>query len=72
MDRTAKEILEEVRQLPPGERGWVAQGLLIDSAEEIEPARAAEVERRLAEADAGNAATCSWEELEARLRSRLA
>ena len=72
MDRTAKEILEEVRQLPPGERGWVALGLLIDSAEEIEPARAAEVERRLAEADAGNAATCSWEELEARLRSRLA
>ena len=36
MDRTAKEILEEVRQLPPGERGWVAQGLLIDSAEELE------------------------------------
>jgi len=72
MSRTAAEILEEARQLPPSEREWVAEGLLIDSAEEIEPEWAAEVERRVAEAEAGNAASCSWDELEARLRSRLA
>jgi putative addiction module component (TIGR02574 family) len=72
MSRTAAEILEEARQLPPGEREWVAHGLLIDNTDEIEPEWAAEVERRVAEADAGNAATCSWEELESRLRSRLA
>jgi putative addiction module component (TIGR02574 family) len=72
MSRTAAEILEEARQLPPTEREWVAHGLLIDSAAEIEPEWAAEVERRVAEADAGNAASCSWEELESRLRSRLA
>jgi putative addiction module component (TIGR02574 family) len=71
MSRTAAEILEEARQLPPTEREWVAHGLLIDSAAEIEPEWAAEVERRVAEADAGNAATCSWEELESCLRSRL-
>lgn len=72
MSRTAAEILEETRQLPPNEREWVAYGLLIDSAEEIEPKWAGEVERRVAQADAGNAATCSWQELESRLRSRLA
>jgi putative addiction module component (TIGR02574 family) len=72
MSRTAAEILEEARQLPPGEREWVAHGLLIDAAEDIDPAWAAEVERRVAEAEAGNAATCSWEELESRLRGRLA
>ena len=46
MSRTAAEILEEARQLPPSEREWVAEGLLIDSAEEIEPEWAAEVERQ--------------------------
>ena len=71
MSRTAAEILDEARQLPPSEREWVAHGLLIDSGDEIEPEWAAEVERRVTEADAGNAATCSWEELESRLRSRL-
>jgi len=71
MSRTAAEILEEARQLPPSEREWVAHGLLIDSTDEIEPEWADEVERRVAEADAGKADTCSWEELESRLRSRL-
>jgi len=72
MSRTAAEILEKARRLPPSEREWVSHGLLIESAEEIEPEWAAEVERRVAEADAGNASTCSWGELESRLRSRLA
>lgn len=75
MSRTAAEILEEARQLPPGEREWVAHGLLIDTSEEseeIEPEWAAEIERRVADAESSNAATCSWEELESRLRARLA
>jgi hypothetical protein len=72
MNRTAAEILEEARQLPPSEREWVAHGLLIGGPDEIDPDWEAEVERRVADADSPNAATVSWEELESRLRSRLA
>jgi len=71
MTRTAAEILEEARSLPPGEREWVAHGLLIDEVEDIDPEWAAEIERRVADADLPNAATGSWDELEARLRTRL-
>jgi hypothetical protein len=72
VDRTAAEILEEARRLPPSEREWVAHGLLIDSSDEIEPEWAAEVECRVADAASSDAGTCSWEELESRLRARLA
>jgi hypothetical protein len=71
MNRTAAEILEEARQLPPNEREWVAHGLLISGLDEIDPEWAVEVERRVADSDSSNAATISWEELESRLRSRL-
>lgn len=70
-NRTAAEILEEARQLPPSEREWVAHGLLIGDTEEIDSDWAAEVERRVADAESPDAASVSWEELEARLRSRL-
>ncbi len=71
MTRTATEILEEARLLPPGEREWVAHGLLIDETENIDPEWAEEVERRVADADSPNAITGSWDDLEARLRARL-
>lgn len=71
MNRTAAEILEEARQLPPGEREWVAHGLLIDETEQIDPEWASEVERRVADAESPAASTCSWEELQSRLRARL-
>jgi hypothetical protein len=71
MPRTAGEIFEEARQLLPSEREWVAHGLLIDGPEELDAEWTAEVERRVSEIDSGIASTCSWEELEARLRARL-
>jgi len=71
MSRTATQILEEARLLPPSEREWVAHGLLIDEIEDIDPEWAAEIERRVADADSPNAVTGSWDELEARLRGRL-
>ncbi len=71
MSPDAQKILDEARQLPPSEREWVAHGLLIDESEEIDPQWAAEVERRVADANSPDTPTRSWEELEARLRARL-
>ena len=71
MNRSAAEILEEARQLPPSEREWVAHGLLMDSPDEMDPDWAAEVERRVADAASPNAVTGSWEDLESQLRARL-
>ena len=71
MSRTAAEILEEARSLPPSEREWVAHGLLIDETAEIDSEWAAEIERRVADANSPSAATGSWDELETRLRARL-
>jgi putative addiction module component (TIGR02574 family) len=42
------------------------------NAAEIDASWKVEVERRVAEADAGTAVTYSWEEVEAPLRARLA
>lgn len=76
MTRTAAEILEDARRLPPSELNWLIGELLQDgdgsSDAEIETSWKAEVERRVADADAGNGATYSWEEVEAPLRARLA
>jgi len=76
MNRSAQEILEDARQLPPGEVNWLIENLLQEgdgcSDAEIDASWKAEVERRIAESEAGTAATCSWEEVEAPLRARLA
>lgn len=71
MSSNAQKILDEARQLPPSEREWVTHGLLIDETEEIDPEWVAEVERRVADANSPDAATRSWDELQARLRTRL-
>jgi len=75
MPRTAAEILEEARQLHPSEINWLIGELLQEgdgsSEAEIEAAWKTEAERRVADADAGNATTYSWEEVEAPLRARL-
>jgi hypothetical protein len=75
MNRTAAEVLEDVRRLPPGEIDWLIGELLQggdgSSDAEIEASLKAEVEQRVAEAEAGNAVTYSWEEVEAPLRRRL-
>lgn len=75
MSRTAAEILEDARRLPPGELDWLIGELIQEgdgsSDAEIESSWKAEVERRAAEADAGRGETYSWEEVEAPLRARL-
>lgn len=75
MDRTAAEILEAARKLPPSEINWLIGELLQESDDsseaEIEASWKAEVERRVADADAGNGTTHSWEEVKAPLHARL-
>ena len=76
MNRSAAEILEDARRLPPGDFNWLIGELLQagdgSSDAEIDASWKVEVERRVAEADAGTAVTYSWEEVEAPLRARLA
>jgi hypothetical protein len=75
MNRSAAEILEDVRQLPPGDFDWLMGELLQagdgSSDAEIEASWKAEVERRVAEDEAGIGVTRSWEEVAAPLRARL-
>lgn len=75
MANTAAEILEQARKLPPSEINWLIGELLQEgdgsSEARIEASWKAEVERRVADADAGNESTCSWEEVQAPLRVRL-
>ncbi len=76
MSRSAQEVLEDVRRLPPGDLDWLIRELLQSgdgsSDAEIDASWKAEVERRVAEIEAGAAVTYSWEEVEAPLRARLA
>lgn len=75
MSPNAQEILDAARRLPPGEFNWLIGELLQEgdgsSEGDIEASWKAEVERRVADADAGNGTTVSWEEVEAPLRARL-
>ena len=75
MDRTAAEILEAARKLQPSEINWLIGELLQEgdgsSEAEIEASWKAEVDRRVANAEAGNGATYSWEEVKAPLHARL-
>jgi len=75
MSRSAKEILEDARRLPPGEFDWLVGELLHQSEgssdAEVDASWKAEVERRVADAETGTALTYSWEEVEAPLRARL-
>jgi putative addiction module component (TIGR02574 family) len=75
MANTAAEILEAARPLPASDINWLIGELLQEgdgsSEGEIDASWKAEVERRVAEADAGRGATYSWEEVETPLRARL-
>ena len=76
MNRSAQEVLEDAHRLPPGDLDWLIGETLqagdgsCDAG--IDASWKAEVERRVAESEAGAAATCSWEEVEVPLRARLA
>ena len=74
MAKSARELFEEAMRLDPKERATLMR-LLVDSldAESEEGAEAAwraEIERRIAELDAGQIQAVPWEELRARLYQR--
>jgi len=74
MARSARELFEEAMRLNAKERATLMR-LLIDtldseSEEGSEDAWRAEVDRRIAELDAGAVDTIPWEELRARLYQR--
>lgn len=78
MPRSYEEVRQIVQELPEDQRILLVNDLLEDasgdpqaSLAEIEASWKAEVERRVAEADAGRGASVSWEEVEAPLRARL-
>ena len=75
MPKTVNQIFLEAADLPENDRATLA-GLLIDSLEgppdpDIEAAWAAEIERRVAEIEAGTVSTIPWEEVRQRLLNRL-
>ena len=74
MARSARELFEEAMRLDPEERATLMR-LLIDtldaqSDEGVEDAWRVEIERRMAELDAGTVQPVPWEELRARLYRR--
>jgi putative addiction module component (TIGR02574 family) len=76
MSPNVQRLLEEARQLPPSDLNWLIGELFQESdgssEAEIEASWKAEVERRVADADAEIGTTHSWEEAEAPLRAQLA
>jgi putative addiction module component (TIGR02574 family) len=71
MTRSARELLDEALRLDPKERAALT-GLLIESLEPesdegVEQAWVTEIERRMAELDAGAVQPITWDELRARL-----
>jgi len=74
MARSARELFEEAMRLDPEERATLMR-LLVDtldaeSDEGVEDLWRVEIERRMAELDAGAVQTVPWEELRARLYRR--
>jgi putative addiction module component (TIGR02574 family) len=75
MSKTFTEVWQEAAELTEEERASLA-GLLIDSLEGeadpgVEEAWAAEIQKRVAQVEAGTAKTVPWEEVRQRLISRL-
>jgi putative addiction module component (TIGR02574 family) len=75
MSRSAQEILEEARQLPPDEVDWIIESLLIkeksDSEAEVEAVWDDEIKRRLDEIDSGAVKMIPAEQVHARMLARL-
>jgi putative addiction module component (TIGR02574 family) len=75
MSKDLTEVLRDASELSEQDRATLA-GLLIDSLEteadaDVEEAWAAEIARRVAQLEAGEAKTVPWEEVRQRLRDRL-
>ena len=75
MSRTFTDVWKEAAELPDKDRAALA-GLLIESLEgepdaDVEAAWAAEIEKRVAELDAGTVESIPWEQVRQRLLDRL-
>ena len=75
MSRTFTDVWKEASELSEEERATLA-GLLIESLEgapeaDVEAAWAAELEKRVAELDAGTVKSIPWEQVRQRLLARL-
>lgn len=75
MSRTFTDVWKEASELSEEDRAALA-GLLIESLEgepdhDVETAWAAEIEKRVAELDAGTVKSIPWEEVRQRLLDRL-
>lgn len=75
MSRTFTDVWKEAADLSEHDRATLA-GLLIESLEgepdrDVEAAWAAEIEKRVAELDAGSVETIPWEQVRQRLIDRL-
>jgi putative addiction module component (TIGR02574 family) len=76
MARSAKEILEEARQLPPDQIDWLVESLLIKDADEPQTDLGAswesEVKRRIDEIDSGAVKLVPLEDVFSRMDLRAA
>ena len=76
MSPDAQRLLDQVRQLPPEEREWLAESVLIRneglSAAEVESAWDEEIKRRLDDIDSGAVKMISHEEFLADLDAHIA
>jgi|UPI000550DA70 Putative addiction module component len=74
MSPDAQKILDAARQLPPDQREWLAECLLIDDDRigfsEVESAWAGEIKRRLDEIDSGTAQMAPLDDVLARMDAR--
>jgi hypothetical protein len=75
MNRSAAEVLEDARRLPPSEFDWLIGELLQagdgSSDADIDASWKAEVERRVAEIDSGTADLIRLEDVLARMDARI-
>lgn len=70
------DVLAEALKLPAEERAALAAKLVTsletaEPSEEVERAWSEELERRIADVDAGSAQLVPWEEVRARIQARL-
>jgi len=71
MSRNAAKLLTDALQLPPSERAELATELIASldgkADRDVETAWAAEIERRVAELEAGRSAGASWDDVRRRI-----
>jgi hypothetical protein len=75
MNRSARQILEDARQLPPSEVTWLIESFLLEgngvSEAEIDAAWDNEIKRRLDEIDSGAVELIPGEQLRAEMIASL-